>query len=406
MRTPVNNPFEPGADRIPQVWAGRQPELSDWRDRLRPRRLGGQSERGRTLLGEPGIGKSVLVRRIAADASSRGDWTTPQVRIPRGIDPLPLLADVVLALADEAGLPTGPDERIGRLLNRLRQVTVMGTGVTLDAPDTPPAHLVLRDALVEVARAAQSDNRVVVLHVDEIQNVDDDERRSQLLVAIGDALGYEEPVRVPGGRTVVSALPLVVYLTGLPEFHDQASTRSGATFARRFATTLLDPISDEDLHDALHVFVHDGWPIVTDDGPARIWLEPEAAAAIVDRCHGDPFLFQLAGQHAWDAGTAEVATTVDVEVGWARARPEARRHVERLLARLPDLERAFVEAMASLDPSDRTLTGIARALGYDRASQVGPTSQRLDTVRGIIDRGTRYRFRARTVEAYLTGRWP
>jgi hypothetical protein len=112
MRTATNNPFEPGSDRIPQVWAGRHEQLADWRDRLRPRRAAGQYERGRTLLGEPGIGKSVLVRRIASDAARAGDWVTPQVRVPRGVSPLPLLAEALLDLADVAGpVPAGEADR-------------------------------------------------------------------------------------------------------------------------------------------------------------------------------------------------------------------------------------------------------------------------------------------------------
>ncbi len=67
--------------------------------------------------------------------------------------------------------------------------------------------------------------------------------------------------------------------------------------------------------------------------------------------------------------------------------PEANRHVERQLERLPDLERRLVEAMAALPDEERTATSIARSIGYDQASQIGPTAQRLDTVRGIISRG-------------------
>ena len=348
----------------------------------------------------------MLVRRIAADAAQHGDWVTEQVRIPRGVDPLPLVAGAVLDLADQAGLTTRTESRLGALLERLRQVSVMGTGLTLDAPRGAPPHQALTQVLVEIGRAARQHGRVVLLHVDEVQNVESEDQLSQLLVAIGDALGHEDDVDVPGGRHLASVLPLVVYLTGLPEFHDQATSRSGATFARRFATTLLDPISDADLHEALRTLVADGWPVVTDDGNGTVWMEPEAADALVQCCHGDPFLFQLAGQHAWDAAADPVLTADEVVHGWRRARPEARRHVERLLERLPELERSFVEAMAALDPGGRTLTNVARELGYDRASQLGPTSQRLDTVRGIVSRGSPYTFRARTVEAYLTTNWP
>jgi MoxR-like ATPase len=45
-----------------------------------PRRLAGIYERGRIVLGEPGIGKSVLVDRLAAEAQAGGHWVLPGVR--------------------------------------------------------------------------------------------------------------------------------------------------------------------------------------------------------------------------------------------------------------------------------------------------------------------------------------
>nr|WP_232618772.1 ATP-binding protein [Schaalia meyeri] len=82
MRTPLDSPFSPGSDTVPHVWAGRVEQLSDWRDVVRPRRRAGIHERGRTILGEAGSGKSALVRKIARSAAAEGDWTTPQLRTP------------------------------------------------------------------------------------------------------------------------------------------------------------------------------------------------------------------------------------------------------------------------------------------------------------------------------------
>ncbi|MBW3653503.1 MAG: hypothetical protein KY433_07915 [Actinobacteria bacterium] len=59
-------------------------------------------------------------------------------------------------------------------------------------------------------------------------------------------------------------------------------------------------------------------------------------------------------------------------------------HVERQLDRLPPAERALLEVMADLPAEERTATRIAREMGYDKASQIGPTAQRLDTVRGPL----------------------
>lgn len=406
MRSPTTNPFEPGSDRVPAVWAGRHAQLADWRDRLRPRRQGGQGERGRTLLGEPGIGKSVLVRRIADHAVEAGDLVTDQVRIPRGVDPLPLLGRALLAAADAAGLPERRDASIEAVLRRVRGLTAGGVGVELAASEGPPAHVALFELLVALGRACMRDGRVLLVHVDEVQNVDDDAALSQLLVALGDALAHDEEVTAPSGQRLVVALPIAVYLTGLPEFHDRASSRTGATFARRFQTTVLGPLDDDDVRGALRPFAHVGWPVSAGGEEGRVTMTPAAIDAVVELCHGDPFLLQLVGQHAWDAGEAPVIDVDDVRAGWRSARAEAITHVERLLARLPELERAMLEAMARLAPEERTATTIARALGYERASQIGPTAQRLDTVRGILSRGKPYSFRIGAVEAYLTDQWP
>ena len=181
----------------------------------------------------------------------------------------------------------------------------------------------------------------------------------------------------------------------------------GATFARRFQTTTLDAIDDAALMAALQPFVTAGWPITgRDGGPERVFMEPAAQRAIIELAHGEPFLFQLAGQRAWYAGVDNLITSEHVKAGWREAAPEAETHVHRILDRLPERERQFLEIMASLAPEERTLSTIAQRMGYAKTTDAGPTSQRLDLARGIIRRGRPYSFQHRAVEAYLTSQWP
>ncbi|MCJ1704167.1 MULTISPECIES: AAA family ATPase [unclassified Rathayibacter] len=407
MRNSLDNPFSPGSDAVPEIWAGRTTQLSDWRDVLRPRLARGLPERGRTILGEPGLGKSALVRRIARDASVDGDWVTPQLRIPSGADPLKLVAAALLALAEAAGLPTAREKRIAALLERVQAVAASGLSLTLRGQDGPEAHTALTELLVEVGRAAIAQDVVVLVHLDEVQNIADESGLSQLLIALGDAITHEETVALPGGVQVTRFLPIAVYLTGLPDFEDRAGRQKGATFARRFKTTVLTAIDDDDIVAALQDFVLPGWEVADGaGGTGRIRMEADAVAAIVDLCRGEPFLFQLAGESAWYAGTDATITRRQVLAGWRGVQREAAAHVERILGRLPARERAFLEAMAVLPARDRSLTRIARALGLSKPSEVGTTAQRLDTVRGIIDRGKLYGFRHRAIEASLTSDWP
>ena len=407
MRSPLTCPFQPGSDTVPAVWAGRVEQLSDWRDVVRPRRLAGLPERGRTILGEAGLGKSSLVRRIAQDAAAAGDWVTPQLRIPSGADPLKAVAAAILALAEEAGLSVSREQRIADLLGRVQAVAASGVSLSLRRREGPEPHAALTALLVEVGRAAMARGVVVLIHIDEVQNITDENALSQLLIALGDALAHEAAVVAPGGVSVSRSLPIAVYLTGLPDFADMAGARKGATFARRFKTTTLTAIEDDDLASALQPFIIDGWEVADDaGGVGLIRMEPDAAAAVMQLCCGEPFLFQLAGEQAWYAGVGDVITRSQVLAGWKRVRPEAVTHVERILERLPARERELVQAMAELDPPERTLTRIAERMGLPKATDAGPTSQRLDTVRGIIGRGKPYTFRHRAVEAYLTSQWP
>ena len=408
MRTPLDSPFSPGSDTVPKVWAGRTSQLNDWRDVLRPRRLAGIHERGRTILGEASSGKSSLVRRIAREATEAGDWATPQLRIPSGTDPIKRVASALLDLSSTAGLSSAREKRIGDLLRRVETVAASGISLYVRAQDGPEPYTALTELLIEIGRAAmRRQNVMVMLHIDEVQNIADEHARSQLLIALGDALAYEETVALPGGPQVDLALPIAVYLTGLPEFEGMAGAQAGAAFARRFQTVTLDAIDDADLTAALQTFVTEGWPVATEAGGAeRVFLAADAQRAIVERARGEPFLFQLAGERAWYAGTDNLITAEHVKAGWRNAAPEAEAHVQRILDRLPARERQFIEAMAELAPEERSLTNIARKAGYEKATDAGPTAQRLDRARRIIHRGRPYRFRHRAVEARLTSNWP
>ena len=286
-------------------------------------------------------------------------------------------------------------------------VAASGISLSVRAQDGSEPYTALTGLLVEIGRAAiRHEDVVVTIHIDGMQNIGDENARSQLLIALGDALTHEETVDVPGGLQIERGLPIAVYLTGLPEFADMAGARAGATFARRFRTTTLDAIDDDALMSALQPFVIEGWPVADDAGGGRVFMEPAAQRAVVDLARGEPFLFQLAGERAWYAGTGALITAEHVRSGWREAAPEAEAHVQRILDRLPARESQFIEAMAGLAPEERTLTNIARTMGHGKATDAGPTAQRLDRTRRIIRRGKPYRFQHRAVEAYLTSTWP
>jgi hypothetical protein len=299
------------------------------------------------------------------------------------------------------------DQRIGALLDRVRTVAALGVSITFEHSAGPEPHTPLAQLLIEVGRHARHLGKAVILHIDEVQNITNNSALSQLLIALGDTLAFAEPVRMPGGIDIATSVPVAIYLTGLPEFIDLAGAKHGATFARRFQTTTLAPLSDDDLDMALRPFVIGGIEVLdATNTPCTVTMTPDAAGSLIDRCKGEPFLFQLAGARAWLAGETSTITSSDVARGWETLHDEATHHVARILDRLPDKERAFLDAMAALDPASRTLTAIASALGYSAVTQVGTIGQRLETTRKIVSRGRPYTFLNRAIESYLTSTWP
>ena len=405
MRSASDNPFLPGSDAVPEVWAGRDGELAEARDVVAVRRLAGVHERGRAVLGEFGIGKSVLVNRVAREARAAGHWLVPSVRVPLGVDPLGLLLAALADLQDDDTVGGALGTASGRLAQRVEEVTlpVVGGGLRLRPDETDvPRHRLLRDALVDVATAARGtrdaehpDGRLVVVRLDEVQNIRDPAALSQLLTALGDALEATTSEVDVAGIERRRALPLAVYLSGLPDLSRLAAA-AGATFSRRFRVWDLEPLTEPELRTALLPFTTTGWPVRGDDGPRSVHLEPAGVDALLAVCLGDPFLFQLAGEAAWNAGRGPVITEEEVRRGWAGARREVSRYVASRLEGLSDLQLSYLQAAADLDPQERTAAAVAGALGRPGAAALGSTAAALDTARGLLRRQAgRVSFRSR-----------
>jgi hypothetical protein len=402
-RSPVTNPFVPGSDAVPTVWAGRALELADVREVVRARRIAGVYERGRVVLGPPGIGKSVLLNRIAQDLTAAGDIVLPAVRLSRDTAPVEALVRTVRTAAEQLRLGERVAARMTAALSRFTEFSTPVGGVRMTVPETASADL--RSVLVELAAIAAEQDRALVLRIDEVQAPSDRGQLSTLLVALADALAHEVVAHDDVGTPHPQVLPLIVLLSGLPSFWRRAR-ESDATFARRLAPVLLRPLTDADIEVALAPFADGGWPVLGDAGPARVGMTADAIGLVVELALGDPFLFQLVGSAAWNAGAGAVITADDVRAGWAVVGEEAERHVSRLLDDVAPLERQLLTTMAQLGPDQRTLTSIARTMGRRGPGEVSTAARRLDIDHGLIIRDAPYRFAHRTVEVLLQDRWP
>lgn len=404
MRTARVNPFLPGSDAVPLVWAGRALELADFTDVVAPRRLDGVYERGRVVLGEPGIGKSVLVNRIAESAVADGHLVLPSVRLAAGDDgvarTLAVVRDALRSLDGSGGVAGD----FGDLLERVSEVLipVVGGGVKLArrSVERGHPHVLLTEALVRLAKhAMDGSRRLVLLRVDEVQHLGG-HGLSRFLTAVGDALNGTVARRDPAGVAHDDHLPIAVYLSGLPEFVHRASA-AGPTFARRFKPLELEPLEPADLEHALRPFVDGGWEVLGEAGPARIRLHPEAAALVVDASHGSPFLFQLIGEAAWNAGDGDLITLAEARRGLRATARETRSYLRMKLQGLSDLQVAYLRAAALIDPPERTAGRIAELVG-GTSERLASTARVLDEQRRLIRREAgKVRFRSPGLEELL-----
>src|ERR1043165_8809101 len=100
LMDPALNPYTPGAGTRPRALVGREPELRSL-DVLLTRLGNGLPDRGLVLCGLRGMGKTVLLREMAAHARER-DWRVSFIEARAGTD----LRDTFTAAALEqlAGL--------------------------------------------------------------------------------------------------------------------------------------------------------------------------------------------------------------------------------------------------------------------------------------------------------------
>jgi hypothetical protein len=196
----------------------------------------------------------------------------------------------------------------------------------------------LTDLLVAVAEAARESDTAVALLIDEVQYLQP-----------GDLAALIVAVHRIGQR----ALPLTIFGAGLPQLTGLAG--EAKSYAERlFAYPDVGPLDTEAAKDALRE-------------PARrsgVDYDDDALEMIVKQTRGYPYFLQEWGSHAWVAAGRSPITLADVE----RATTQALAHLDAgffrvRLDRLSPREKAYMRAMATLEPGTHRSGEIARRMG-------------------------------------------
>lgn len=355
---PIRNPFTPGAGSQPPELAGRD-ELIERAAIAIDRVAAGRHARNLVLHGVRGVGKTVLLGRIRAEAQARG---VEAVRIEAPED---RALAATLAGPLRAALLRLDHMAAGRAVVRRALTALAGfMRIRLSCHDlalelTPEAGLAdsgdleldLADLLCAAGAAARDRGTALLLCMDEVQYIQEAEMAA-LIAALHATAQAELPVAMLG-----AGLPPLLgrmgraksYAERLFEFHEIGRLDEGAA---RNAITL--PIEREG------------------EG-----IERDAVDLIVEATEGYPYYLQQFGKYAWDLAFCGPIYRQDVENAQVMAVAELDASFFRVrFDRLTPAEKRYMRAMAALGGGPHRSHDIAARL-HRQPPQLAPVRNNL-----------------------------
>lgn len=353
---PRNNPYAPGAGSPPPELAGRDPILERIAislDRIKERRHAKSIQ----LIGLRGVGKTVLLNRIAQDAEARG-IVCPVFEAPedRSLPSLlaPTLRGALLRL-DRLEAAKGYVQRAWRVLSGF----ITAAKVKYDDiefhlkidpepgfADTGDLEIDLSDLFSVVGEAAAERNRAIAIFIDELQYVKEDE-----LAALITALHRCQQRRLP--VTIVGA--------GLPQL--VGNTGKAKSYAERlFDFPVIGRLDRPAAIRALQAPAeHEGAS-----------FEPAALDKILALTQGYPYFLQEWGSHAWLVAECAPITSADIDTATELALAALDTSFFRVrYDRCTRTERQYLRAMAELGAGPHKSGDIANIMGR-KVTSVAP----------------------------------
>ena len=353
------NPFVPGAGLQPPELAGRDRLLTDASIDM-DRVLAGRPAKGLILLGLRGVGKTVLLNRLRAQADDKG-FRTVRIEAPEGSSLPELLAPELRRTIYALDLRQAANLRLRRAASVLTnfakafKVTAGGLELSVDLTpgegDTGNLEQDLPRLLVAMAEAAADRHTAVGLFIDEVQYLSPVELAAVIVAC---------------HETAQRNLPFLFIGAGLP----QVAALAGK--AKSYAERLFDypEIGPLESHDARSALVK----------PAQaegVSFDGDAVAEILAAARNFPYFIQEWGFQVWNAAPASPITRGMVRT----AGPDVVSHLDNNLFRvrfdrLTPLEQKYLRAMAELGPGPCATGRIADTLGV-RTASVATVRQRL-----------------------------
>lgn len=347
---PRINPYAPGAGTQPPELAGRDEIIEKAAialDRLR----NGLAARSLLMVGLRGVGKTVLLTRIAQETEARG-FVVVQIESPeRRSLPALLIPSLRLALlkldriAAAGELAKKALRALGGFVGAMKlKYQDIEFGVDLGnepgIADSGDLEHDLIDLFVELGRAAKEKKTAVVFFIDELQYVEE-EQFAALITALH--------------KCAQLRLPIALIGAGLPQLVGRAG-RAKSYAERLFEYPEIGPLKENEARRALVV-------------PAKelgVAYEEGALEEILAQTKAYPYFLQEWGKHSWHCALTSPIARADAVSATELAIQELDASFFRVrFDRLTPAEKRYLRAMAELGEGPHRSGDIAHLLNRD-----------------------------------------
>lgn len=347
---PRINPYAPGAGTQPPELAGRD-EIIERAAIALDRFRNGLSARSLLLVGLRGVGKTVLLTRIAQETEARGFVVvaieSPEKRsLPALLIPSLRMAllklDRIAAVGDLAKKTL---RALGGFVGAMKlKYEDIEFGVDLGSEpgiaDSGDLEHDLISLFVELGHAAKEKRTAVVFFIDELQYVDEEEFAA-LITALH--------------KCAQSQLPIALIGAGLPQLVGRAG-RAKSYAERLFEYPEIGALKDAEARKAL----------VAPAERLGVSYEEGALVEILSQTKAYPYFLQEWGKHSWHCASASSITRENARSATDLATLELDASFFRVrFDRLTPAEKKYIRAMAELGEGPHRSGDIAHLLNRD-----------------------------------------
>jgi hypothetical protein len=344
----ITNPFAPGAGTQPPEFAGREWIVSSARVAL-GRVKAGRSAKSQLMLGLRGVGKTVLLNRIA-ELAERDGYQTVVLEAPedRHLAEMlvPPLRHALFKLSNVERASVTAKRALGvlRAFAKAFKVKVGDVEFVVDAAkgtaDSGNLEADLPELLLAVSTAAKEGGTGVAVLLDELQYLSEVDLAALIVAA---------------HRVAQKGLPFVVFGAGLPQL--AALVGEAKSYAERlFDFPEVGALEDAAAREAIAAPLR----------RSNVAIDPGAMDIIARTTKGYPYFLQEWGYHTWNVAEGTPITAEDARRASTRVLRALDSGFFRVrLDRLTPREKDYVRAMAELGPGTHRSGEIAQTLGID-----------------------------------------